>query len=209
MNLYGSKVASGTLTTACLFAPTVGGTEGSNTTTYSGSASVPYAEVWSQGNSNYTSYQSTIPAPTGHGWVYSPGAGTFAAGNWSASLAIALYCATNSNLTMRFYKRSSGGTYTSIGNLSAPLAQSGSLTTRQTATFNAVSFVSMAFLATDLLYTDLWVYDPTYPGGDSPTLYMSTSSSNGVSGDMAVITSSFSTGTTRNLIRHKAFGRLR
>ena len=205
MNLYGTILHSPTLTTASLFSTATGGTETTTTTTNAGSASVPYSEVWSQGNSNYTSYQASIPAPTGHGWVYSAGAGSFVTGVWSAKADITLYCPANSSLTMRQYKRSNSGVYTLVGTLTAPLVASGSGPSRQTATFAGVSFSAMSFLLTDLLYTDLWLYDPTYPGGDNPTIYLG--NNQGVTGDMALVTSAFT--QRRNVIRHKAFGRIR
>src|ERR1041385_7971296 len=87
LTLYGSSIADATLTNACDMATTTGGTETSKTTTMSGSGSQVYAEIFSQGGS-VTGVTSIPATPTGHGWAYSPGAGTFANGNWSASVTL-------------------------------------------------------------------------------------------------------------------------
>ena len=86
---------------------------------------------------------------------------------------------------MRFF-RYSGGVYTSIGSItSSPFILP---TLRTVITFPATAFPSMALGSSDLLYTDLWLYDNTGAGGDLPSAYMSSSSAAGVSNDMQITT---------------------
>src|SRR6266705_6210554 len=116
LTLYGSAVADATLTTACDMAAVSGGTETSKTTTWTGSSN--YGEIVSKGGSIVT--VTALPAtPTGNGWVYNPGAGTFDLGNWSGSLAVndaalgPYTIGTNGGQggVLRFF-RYSGGVYT-------------------------------------------------------------------------------------------------
>ncbi len=189
--LYGSSVADATLTNACDMAlNTTGGTETSKTTTSSGSGN--YAEVLSHGGS--VSDNASLPAPTGHGWVYSPGAGSFANATWSASIAFGDAAYANSTLVVRFYKYS-GGSYTSIGSIVGPSLTSNS---RTVYSFTATTMPATTFIAGDLLYVDLFLNDTTGAGGDNPVIYVSTSATTGVANDMQITTSTFtaSGGTT-------------
>lgn len=191
LTLYGSSVADGTLTTACDMAAATGGTETSKTTTVTFSGTnFNYAEVTSQGIS-VVDVNAIPTTPTGNGWVYKPGAGTFATGNWSAVVTLDAHgwsgSSSTTNITIRFFKYS-GGTYTSIGSLAA-VSITG--TSKTTYTFSASSLSSITFGASDLLYTDLWWFDGTGANGDNPVVFGSTSSSQGVANDMQVTTSSF------------------
>lgn len=187
MILYGSSVADTTLTTACKMASASGGTETSKTTTTTtGGGGGFYAEVLSQGGT-FASVTS-IPTPDGKGWIFFPGAGTFATGNWSASCTVTTN-STTTNLTIRFYKYSSG-TYTSIGSIVATVS-SGSKTTYS---FAATSMSTFTTGASDGIYTDLWYQDTTGIGGDNPIVFVSTSATAGVTGDMQVTTSTFTAG---------------
>lgn len=187
--VYGSDVANGTLTTACTMPSTGGPGEQSATTVPPGGTGHDYAEVWSQGNPALPSGDvfASLPSPQGNGWVYQPGSGTFATGNWSGSISVSFAVVdTGNTLTLRFYKYSSG-TYTSIGTITANV----SVTTRTTYSFAATSMSSVTFGSSDLLYVDLWLFDPTGPGGDNPTVYESTLSTVGVTNDVQVTTSNF------------------
>jgi hypothetical protein len=187
--LYGSSVADSTLTTACDMATALGGTETSKRTTPT-SANFQIAEVLSQGGTS--AGVASIPSPTGKGWVYAPGAGTFAAGNWSAAIATAdlvngsVYTIVG---TLRFYKYSSG-IYTSIGTISSgSLAIPGS---RGVVSYPATSMPSVNFAAGDLLYTDLWYNTtPNSVGGAFWDIYESLSAATGVANDMQITTASF------------------
>lgn len=191
---YGSSVASGTVATACLLSTTTGGTETSKTNTVSGGG--VYCEVYSQGGSQTA--VSAIGSPSGHGWLSAaPGAGSFATGNWSASIALALSSSATVTFTVRFYKYSSG-TYTSIGTIASSSTSLG--TSRTVISFAATSMSSVTFLSTDLLYTDLWMNDTTGTGGDNPLVYESTSSTAGVANDVQITTSTFTASSTHRLI---------
>src|SRR5579872_4046673 len=188
--LYGSDVADATLTSACDMAATTGGTETNKKTVVS--LTHVFVEITSQGSAGLSSV-TAIPAPTGLGWTYSPGAGTFATGNWSASVTLALGSAvgSNSDTTIRFY-RYSGGTYTSIGTINVGTAVP---TTKTTYAFASTSMSTITFGSGDLLYVDMWFHDnQTSAHGDDPIVYESTSSSSGVANDVQVTTSSFTAG---------------
>jgi len=182
--LYGSSIADATLTTADDMATTTGGTETSKTTTTSGTNT--YSEVFSQGGSSTGA--SSIPAtPTGKGWVYNkPGAGTYATGNWSASVTFSGSSLGTSDLTIRFFRYSSG-TYTQIGTIN----KTGVVSAKTTYSFPATSMGTITFAANDLLYVDLWFHDTSTIGGDNPVIYVSNSATQGVANDMVVTTSNF------------------
>jgi hypothetical protein len=187
--LYGSNVADTTLTTACKMAGATGGTEVGTTTTVSGAGND--AEVRSKGGAG-TAVTGIPTTPTGNGWVSSPGAGTFATGNWSASIAMATAVTVNPIvLTLRFFKYS-GGSYTSIGTITLSTSTT---TTRGVQTFAATSMSTVTFTASDLLYTDLWSNDSFGISGDNPTVYESNSATAGVASDMQITTSTFTPAT--------------
>lgn len=169
-------------------APNSGGSETSRTTTVTGTN--VYAEIRSQGGTQAS--VTSIPAtPTGRGYVYQPGAGTFATGNWSASATFAASnwggSPSNTDITMRFFKYSSG-VYTSIGTLNVGVTS----ISKTTYSFSATSMSSVTFGASDLLYVDLWWHDTnTSTQGDDPVVYVSTSATAGVVNDMQITTSTF------------------
>lgn len=185
---FGSSIADATLTTACDMSTTTGGVETSKTTTVSGGNH--FCEIWSQGGSQAS--QTSITAPTGRGWVSSaPGAGTFAAGNWSASCTFLFGSWSSGNtVTIRFYKLSSGA-YTSIGTIVATITG----TAKTTYSFAATAMGSSTFLAADQLYVDLWLTDTSGTGGDNPIVYVSSSASVGVTSDVQITTSTFTAGS--------------
>jgi hypothetical protein len=187
---YGSDVADATLTAACDMASATGGTETSKTSTYPSGAGV-YNEVHSQGTASDSGAASIPSTPTGKGWVASPGAGTFAAGNWSASVTISSAgwggSAGTTDITIRFFKYS-GGTYTSIGTINVGITT----TVKTTYSFAATSMPSTTFGSSDLLYVDLWWHDNSVDTGtDNPVIYESTSATTGVANDMQITTASF------------------
>ena len=184
--LYGSNIPDSTLVAACDMAAASGGVETSATTTTTGTNN--FVEVFSQ-NGSSTGF-SALQAPSGKGWAFKPGAGTFALGNWSASIALSLALSpgTGSLYILRFYKYS-GGIYSAIGTInSGTISASG----RTAASFPATSMPATTFTATDILYIDLyWEEVSGTIGGDNPTVFVSTSSTAGVVGDMQVTTSTF------------------
>src|SRR6266568_3156615 len=200
LTLYGSAVADATLTTACDMAAVSGGVEVGKQTTFSGTGN--FAEVWSKGNAS-SPVVSAIPAtPNGNGWVYTPGAGTFAAANWSASVTVAVFVNNAGVYTIRFFKYSAG-VYSSIGNLTfTPTA-----TAKTTYAVSAVSMPATTFTATDLLYVDYWYQDNTGAGGDNCTIYESTTSTAGVASDMQITTANFTPAATGPLVKPRFIGR--
>jgi hypothetical protein len=200
LTLYGSNVAATTVTTACKLATTTGGTETSTETFAPNDNSQKYIEVWSQGGTVTDS--ASLPAPDGHGWLFDVTtleSQTIATGNWSATVALQdPGGALTSTLVMRFYKRSSGGTYTSIGSIT----QTGNTigTTRTVLSLSATSMGSMAFVTGDKLYIDLFIL-PTGSStwtADGINCYLSNSATAGVANDFVVVTPGYS--KSRNLI---------
>jgi hypothetical protein len=170
-----------------------GGTETSKTTTHSGSA--VYGEVWSQGNASPASVASIPATPTGRGWVSSsPGAGTFATGNWSATFTLSL-AVTGTDFTVRVF-RYSAGTYTLIGTFPTKAIT----TTAKTAyAFTATSFSAITFAAGDLVYVDLWLHDTANVITDNPVVWESNSATAGVASDVQITTSTFTASGTSSV----------
>jgi len=200
LTLYGSDVADATLTNACGMAlNTTGGTETSQTST--GTGTHTFQEIYSQGGSPVS--VTAIPAtPTGFGWIFYPGAGSFATGNWSASANIACTLGTGDTVTMRFFKYS-GGTYTSIGSLPA-ITITGHPKTSYS--FTATSMSAVTTGASDGIYVDLWWNDPSGVVGDNPVIYESTSATAGVASDMQITTSTFTPSTSTHRIICDGYG---
>jgi hypothetical protein len=146
-----------------------------------------FAEVHSQ-TASVTGVTSIPATPTGNGWVYTPGAGTFATGNWSASVTAqrASAAGASSNYTLRFFRLSSG-VYTSIGTINVVITT----IAKTTSSFPATSMSTITFATGDQLYVDDWWNDTTNVGGDNPKIFVSNSVSQGVANDMQITTSSF------------------
>jgi hypothetical protein len=203
--LYGSNVADSTLTTACDMATVSGGVETTRLSSIAGSPANSIAEITSQGIVNEAAVTSIPTTPTGRGWIYFPGAGVFAAGNWSAFIALSDTqgpYTIDGGATLRFFKYSSG-VYTLIGS-----SNSGSFVinaTRTALTIPATSLASIVFAAGDGLYIDQWV---TRNGGMNSGLvnvYESSSAALGVANDMQVTTPAFT--PTSGIVIVKAIGR--
>ena len=190
LTLRGSSVADATLTNAGdMSLNTTGGTEVGKQTIITG-LSKTYAEITSLGGT--VADVLSIPAtPTGKGWVYQPGAGTFANATWQAKLTLAFVIRGAPNtLTFRIFQYSSGA-YTLIGSLTATVTT----LAKTTYTTNAGAMPATTFASTDLLYFDLWWHDASGdPSGDNPTIYESTSATTGVLSDVEVTTADFASG---------------
>jgi hypothetical protein len=187
--IYGSSIADGTLTTAGAASATTGGTETTKTTTGCTGAASTFIEVRGIGGAA-TAGAASIPAPTGKGWIYRPGAGTFATGNWSAIINFAeTFTFTAGSWTIRFYKLSSG-TYTSIGTLT--ITSPAISTSKTQYSFTATSMSSVTLGAGDGVYIDLWLKGGGSAwGSDTLTIYESNSGTAGVANDLQVTTSTF------------------
>jgi hypothetical protein len=194
--IYGSSIADTILSTACKMATNSGGTETSVTTTIP-STSQPYAEFRSQGGSSTA--VASLPAPTGNGWVWWCGAGSIAAGNWSA-------IATNSSVskgvstTIRFYKISSSFAYTAIGTITVTQTATG----KTSYTYSATAMGSVTTSSGDGIYVDrFWFDNNANAGSDNPVNYVSNSATAGVVNDMQVTFPTFtpaSTQTTKDVV---------
>src|SRR5260221_4899471 len=194
LTLYGSNHANATLTTACDMATTTGGAEPSVISTTSGSNK--FAESLSIGASEVA--VASIPTnPTGKGWVYQPGAGTFATGNWAAVITFVPASwsgsSSTSHLHMRVSRWVSGPTWTIIGDF-PDLPLTGGLT-KTVYTFTTTSFSSIVFAANDLLHIEVWYFDNSGIASDNPKMFVSNSASLGVTNEMMITTSSFTAGS--------------
>jgi hypothetical protein len=186
LTLYGSNVANGSLATASSMSQTTGGTETSAQSTVTGT------NVWTEVVSRSATFASVtaIGSPSGRGWAFAPGAGTIAAGLWSASVTLSADAPGTTDITIRFYKYSSG-VYTAIGTIN----KTGVVAAKTRYDFSATSFSSVTFGSSDLLYIDLWWHDLT-GADDDPVIYLSNSASAGVAGDMQVSTPGFTSAST-------------
>lgn len=187
--IFGSATADATITTACDVAPTTGGVETSKVSAYT-TGTGNYGEMYSKGNATAPTFVTVPAAPQLNGWVYRPGAGTFIAGNWSATIT----AATGNNLgTWNFRVFSHiAGTYALVGTLTAAITG----TTKVTYTFSAVSFPAVTLGAADWMYFDLWYQDTSGLVSGSATIYESVTAISGVASDMQINTSSFTPAST-------------
>lgn len=197
LTLYGSNVASTTLTSACKLADTTGGTE-TNVTTTGPSSGNGYVEIFSQAAT--ASLNASLPSPDGKGWLYDNTNlenQTISAGNWSASIAVKDTAGSGpvQSFVIRFYKRSSGGTYTSIGSLT--LSSQTINTTRTVYNFSASSLSSMSFSTGDKLYVDLFI-QATGWSSDPIVNYVSNSATQGVANDLQITTPGYTANATTN-----------
>jgi hypothetical protein len=182
--IFGTAAADATLTTACDMALTTGGVETSKDTAITAGTG-NFAEVWSQGNAAASAVASIAASPTGHGWVYRPGAGTLLAGNWTASITAAT---SNNNGTWNFRVFSHiGAVYALVGTLTASITG----TTKTTYTFAAVSFPAVTLGAADYIYFDLWYQDLSGASSETVTIYEATTTAGGVASDMQINTANF------------------
>jgi|SRR5580765_742951 len=214
--LYGSSVASSTLSTANKLATTTGGTETTTTTTApNDNGAHEYIEALSQGGTD-ASGSSTLPAQSGKGWLLDSTVlegQTLSSGNYIVVLnfndtGVSGY--VMDGLTILFSKRSSGGTYTTIGSIaSGSVTQNG---VKLQVTFPTTSLPSMAFSTGDKFYAGLFYQSGSVTGsntwsGDSMILYLSNSGTAGVANDMQITTPGYSaTGSTTHRIICDGYG---
>ena len=191
LTLYGSSVASGTLATANAMATTTGGTETTKTTTGPPSGT-GYVEFLAQGGTG--TLNASLPAQSGKGWLLDSTileGQTIPTGNWSAIFGAADTAGAGpiTSFVIRFSKRSSGGTYTTIGTLT--ISSTTIATTRTTYTYSASSLSGMEFGIGDKLYIDRFT-NATGWSSDPIVDYLSNSATQGVANDMQVNTPGFS-----------------
>lgn len=185
--LYGSNVASSTLSSACVTPITTGGSEASVTTTSPASGN-GYLEIFSQGGTGVL--KASLGAPSGKGWLFDATTlegQSIPAGAWSATVALADTARSNAvgSVTLRAYKRSSTGVYSQICTLT--LASPTLNTTRTAYTLSTASAASAWFATGDKLYLDLYVQDTGW-ASDTIAVYESSSGTTGVANDMQVTT---------------------
>src|SRR5260221_3569703 len=169
---YGNSIADATLTTACdMVATTSGGAETSKQTLYTGFFT--HGEITSQGGTVAT-VSSTPATPTGRGWVWNPGAGTYANAVWGAIHTLAFASISNlTSMTVRFFRYDNLGVYHLIGVITlSPTFH----TAKTTYTWTNTTMASTAFAATDRGYTDAWANGGSNFQLSRPTVYESSSS---------------------------------
>jgi hypothetical protein len=160
-------------------------------------------EVLSKGGSGTTN--ASIPSPTGNGYLLDSTlfeGNYFPAGNWSAVLKMNDTGGFASiDMIVRFYKRSSGGTYTSIGSTTLT-AQSMSSTTT-TYTLPNASLGQVAFTTGDKLYVDCFLHPQASDGhwtGDPIVNFSSSSSTAGIANQFQINTPGYlSTTNTKSV----------
>jgi len=111
-------------------------------------------------------------SPSGNGFLWDVTTlegTTLQTGNWTISLRFGgISKAITGSLLFRAYKRSSSGTYTAIG--TASLASQTFTSTYTTYSFTPQSMSSMAFVAGDKLYCDIWLNILTNPNSSTASL---------------------------------------
>lgn len=204
---YGSNVAASTVSTADKLSSTTGGTETTNNTTAPNDAgNNEWIEVLSQGGT--AAANASIPAPTGKGWLFDVTTlegQMIAAGNWSDIFNISISggagLITLVTSTVRFYRRSSGGIYTSIGSITVSgISVTGS---KQQVSSGNVSLSSAAFSTGDKLYIDRWLQSGTSSdiwSGDTVAIYVSNSGTAGVANDAQTTTPGYSSSSTHHIV---------
>lgn len=201
LTLYGSTTASSTLSTAATLVTSTGGTSTSKTTTAPNDSSQKYMEVLGLGGTGTT--VTSLPSPTGKGWLYD----STALEGFTLSGTIAAILRMNDSsgfasidLLINAWKRSSGGTYTSIGStiLSAQ-SMSGTATNYS---LSASSITSTAFSTGDKLYIEHYMHPQASDGhwtGDPIVNFSSSSSSAGIANQFQITISGLAaTGTVTN-----------
>jgi hypothetical protein len=184
--LYGSNVASSTLSSACVTPTTTGGSETTATTTapLSGDG---YLEIYSQGGAGVLN--ASLPTPSGKGWLFDSTVlegQSISAGAWSATVAASdPVPGPVAGIVVRAYKRTSAGVYSLICTLSIGATPFG--TTRSTFTLSTTSASSVSFATGDKLYFDLNI-NATGWASDPVVVYESSSATAGVASDMQVTT---------------------
>jgi len=192
-------VLDGTLTTASGMATTTGGVETSKQTVLTGSN--VYGEIWSQGNAGLATVTAIPATPTGRGWIFYPGAGTFANAVWGAIITFAHIASTTSDVTIRFFKYT--GSYASIGTINVAT----NTAAKTTWTFTNTTMPTVTTAASDGIYIDLWYHDSNAnAGGDNPTIYISNSATQGVANDLQVTTSAFTPSSATKLFICDGYG---
>ena len=192
LTAYGSSVAATTVTTANKMSSTTGGTETTKTTSVASGSGNGYLEVLSQGGTG-TVVGSLPGSPSGKGWLFDVTTlegQTMASGTWTCALPVADTAGSGPllQMIMRAWKRSSGGTYTSIGSmtLSAPTI----LTTRAVFTLTGSSIPAVSFATGDKLYFEAFLQANGW-GGDFIVVYESNSGTAGVTNDVMITTSGY------------------
>lgn len=164
LSLYLSSAASTTLTTADQLYSTSGTPSTTNKNTSLGTAT-GYGELYSQSNNGAWAALSAIGTADGHGWLLESSllnlsGNQINAATWSGSLTLtAMQSGTpagtfTADIHFRAFKRSSGGTYTQLVDMTA-LAQS--ITATATTFSLSGTGIYTTFSAGDALYLDCWL----------------------------------------------------
>jgi hypothetical protein len=188
LTLYGTSVVSTVLSSAACLTAQVGGTETSVIVTGPPSGD-GFVELQALGGSAPL-YSSLPTSPTGKGWLFDQSlldGGTISAGSWQVSLALAVVQQAGwvQTILARVWKRASSGSFTLLGTLS--LSNQTITQARTIFTLSPVSFPSVSFAIGEKLYLDAWI-QATGWGSNQIRIYLSSSSSAGVSNDLQVIT---------------------
>jgi len=185
---YASNVtqALGGLTQSDQMAQVAGGTETSVSVTMPATSTNTYVELLAQGGT--ASGTSVLPAPTGKGWSIGLAGNTIAYGSWSSifTLAKSGTTMTGAGLYVRWFRRTMDGTYYPIGATS--LTSQSFSTTKTVYSLPSVSATLWQFIAGDTLYMDAFVSNGATSWASAVfTVYVSNSSSLGVSNDAVII----------------------
>lgn len=165
LTCYAITTNSTTLSTARELISASGGAQGTGVSTKVGNNTTGWFEEYSQGNGTATIVGSQGSAD-GHGFLFDVTTlenQTIVSGSWVFTFNFAMLSASSTmtgTMNYRAYKRSSGGTYTSIcSGASSSQSISGTTVVSVAVTVNSVSAVS--FSTGDKLYSDIWIDETT------------------------------------------------
>src|SRR5579859_5290187 len=155
LTVYGTNVATSTLSTAAGLVTSTGGTLSSCSSKIG--TSTGYGELYSLTNSNAWAAAGSLGSPSGNGWLWdvtSLEGQSLQTGNYTPSIRVRFSNGTGTcDFYVRYYKYHSG-TYTLIGICSST---GNSMTTGfLNLTFSATSLNLMPFSTGDKLYIDTW-----------------------------------------------------
>nr|MBA2677072.1 hypothetical protein [Ktedonobacteraceae bacterium] len=209
LTVYAVDLAATTITTPASFITTGGGSGLTQVATKCGT-STGWGEIYGLGTVNAWPALGSIGSPSGNGWLFDVTTlegQPIVAGNWSATWTMSASGASSitATLTLRFYKRSSGG-YTSIGSIttSGAVLATGS---GASVSFANTSLSSMSFATGDKLYVDLRANITGASSSSTATMRWKAPSSNTAGSTSAqVVTPGYGNATTLTTTINESIG---
>lgn len=173
LTLYHTVAPATTLTSADIFVTSTGSLLTNRNTTIG--TSTGYGEVQSQGTSTAWPSLTSLPSPTGNGWLWddttlASGGAVFSAGTWTLKANLRTSVGSIiANIHSKVWRRASNNVYNLIADLSLNTQTITSTFAQYTLT-NTTTSPSTAFGTGDLLYNDIWLSVTSNSTGNSTAL---------------------------------------